>query len=121
MTTVPRHIDFYFDFISHNAYLAWHVLPELAQKHTCTLRPIPVLFAGFLKAYGQLGPAEVEPKLKWMNQNVLRKATELGIRLAPPKATSISTASIVEAGLTEDDKRGTLRAYRHSVSRGLGG
>ena len=85
MTTVPRHIDFYFDFISHNAYLAWHVLPELAQKHTCTLRPIPVLFAGFLKAYGQLGPAEVEPKLKWMNQNVLRKATELGIRLAPPK------------------------------------
>ena len=85
MTTVPKHIDFYFDFISHNAYLAWHVLPGLARKHACTLRPIPVLFAGFLKAYGQLGPAEVEPKLKWMNRNVLRKATELDIPLTPPK------------------------------------
>ncbi len=85
MTTASRHINFYFDFISHNAYLAWHVLPGLARKYDCTLQPVPVLFAGFLEAYGQLGPAEIGPKLEWMNRNVLRKALELGIALNPPK------------------------------------
>lgn len=77
-------IDFYFDYISHNAYLAWHVLPGLAEKYGCDLRAVPVLFAGFLKAFGQLGPAEVGPKLDWMNRNNLRKARLLGIPLRAP-------------------------------------
>ena len=62
-------ITFYFDYISHNAYLAWCRLPEIAEKHGCSVNPIPVLFAGFLKKYGQLGPAEIEPKVEWMNRN----------------------------------------------------
>lgn len=85
MTKASKHINFYFDFISHNAYLAWHQLADLAGKYDCTFQPIPVLFAGFLKAHGQLGPAEVEPKLEWMNRNVLRKALELGIPLTVPR------------------------------------
>ena len=63
----------------------WHELPALAQKYDYSLQPIPVLFAGLLKAHGQLGPAEVEPKLQWMNRNVLRKAVELGIPLNAPR------------------------------------
>ena len=82
MTT--KHIDFYFDYISHNAYLMWHQLPALAEKYQCSVRPIPVLFAGFLKAYGQLGPAEIEPKSAWMNRNVWRKALQLGIPFNTP-------------------------------------
>jgi len=77
-------IDFYFDYISHNAYLAWHALPQLAARHGYALRPVPVLFAGFLKAYGQLGPAEIPPKLDWMNRNNLRKAALLGIPFNAP-------------------------------------
>jgi len=62
----------------------WHQLPTLAEKYQCSVRPIPVLFAGFLKAYGQLGPAEIEPKSDWMNRNVWRKALELGIPVNTP-------------------------------------
>lgn len=79
-----KQIDFYFDYISHNAYLAWHSLSSLAEQYGYKLNPIPTLFAGFLKAYGQLGPAEVEPKLMWMNRNNLRKAAALGIPLKAP-------------------------------------
>jgi 2-hydroxychromene-2-carboxylate isomerase len=78
-------IDFYFDYISHNAYLAWHVLPALAVRHGCAVEPIPVLFAGFLQVYGQLGPAEIEPKIRWMNRDNLRKALNLGIPLNAPE------------------------------------
>jgi 2-hydroxychromene-2-carboxylate isomerase len=81
---MSKSIDFYFDFISHNAYLMWHELPSIADKYGYELRPIPALFAGFLKTYGQLGPAEVAPKLAWMNRNVLRKAIDLNIPFAAP-------------------------------------
>jgi len=70
----PKKLYFFFDFISHNAYLAWTRMPALAQKYGLELEPVPVLFAGLLGALGQKGPAEVPPKLRWMSWNVIRKA-----------------------------------------------
>lgn len=81
-----RQLRFYFDFISHNAYLAWTQIFDLAARHGMEVTPIPVLFAGLLQQYGQLGPAEVPPKLKWMTRDVLRKATRLGVPLKPPRS-----------------------------------
>jgi 2-hydroxychromene-2-carboxylate isomerase len=81
----PRTVRFLFDYISSNAYLAWVVLPELAARHGWTVEPVPVLFAGLLEAHGQLGPAEVRPKARWMWRNNLRKAAELGLALRPPR------------------------------------
>ena len=77
-------LRFYFDFISHNAYIAWARIREIARLHERPLEPIPVLFAGFLKAGGQLGPAEIPAKSRWMVRDVARKALDLGIPLAPP-------------------------------------
>ena len=77
-------IRFYFDPISPNAYLAWTQLPSLADKHGFAIEPVPVLFAGLLEAYGQLGPAEVQPKIRWMWKNNLRKAALLRVPLNPP-------------------------------------
>lgn len=79
----PARLYFFFDFISHNAYLAWHQLPALAARHGLALEPVPVLFAALLKAYGQVGPAEVPAKSRWMLWNVLRKARLQGIPIAP--------------------------------------
>ncbi|TXH05508.1 MAG: 2-hydroxychromene-2-carboxylate isomerase [Nevskiaceae bacterium] len=75
---------FFLDFISHNAWLAWHQVHALAARNDLVIEPVPVLFAGLLKAHGQVGPAEVPAKLKWMTWNVLRKARQHGIPLAPP-------------------------------------
>lgn len=77
-------IRFYFDYISTNAYLAWHVLPEMAARHGATIEPIPTLFAGLLASTGQLGPAEVPLKARWMWRNNLRKAARLRLPLNPP-------------------------------------
>ncbi len=59
-------------------------LPELRERFDLRIEPVPVLFAGLLEANGQLGPAEIRPKAKWMARNNLRKAVILGIRLRPP-------------------------------------
>jgi len=103
-----RQVDFYFDYISHNAYLVWHVLPALAEKYGYSVRPVPVLFAGFLKAYGQLGPAEIAPKLAWMNRNNLRKAAILGIPLNAPKLHPFNPLFLLRATaqkMSESDRR----------------
>lgn len=80
----PGKLYFLFDFISHNAYLAWAKVGPLARKHGLQLAPVPVLFAGFLDRFGQKGPAEMPAKARWMLWNVLRKARIHGIAIAPP-------------------------------------
>jgi 2-hydroxychromene-2-carboxylate isomerase len=77
-------IEFYFDFVSHNAYVAWTQLPALAARHGRTVELVPVLFAGMLEANGQRGPAEIAPKRDWMIRDLLRKAALLGVPLEPP-------------------------------------
>jgi 2-hydroxychromene-2-carboxylate isomerase len=78
-------IRFYFDYISTNAYIAWHALPEMAARHGAVVEPVPVLFAGLLESTGLLGPAEVPLKARWMWRNNLRKAARLGLPLNPPR------------------------------------
>lgn len=80
----PDRLYFFFDYISHNAYLAWHKVPALAQRHGLVLTPVPVLFGAMLSHYKQVGPAEVPAKSRWMLRNVLRKARLHRIPLAPP-------------------------------------
>lgn len=77
-------IKFYFDFISHNAYLAWTQIHRTASKYGRDVEPIPVLFAGFLEYYGHKGPAELPAKSLWMVRDVIRKAAELNVPLRPP-------------------------------------
>jgi 2-hydroxychromene-2-carboxylate isomerase len=80
----PARLYFFLDYISHNAWLAWHEAPALARKHGLTLTPVPVVFGAMLSHYGQVGPAEVPAKSRWMLSNVLRKARARGIPIVPP-------------------------------------
>ena len=75
----PGRLYFFFDYISHNAYLAWHKAPVIAARHGLTLTPVPVLFGAMLSHYRQIGPAELPAKSRWMLTNVLRKAKIHGI------------------------------------------
>ncbi len=77
-------VRFYFDYISHNAYLAWTQVLRVCDRHGATVAPVPVLFAGLLNAHGQRGPAEIPAKSLWMLRDCLRKAKHLGIPLNPP-------------------------------------
>ena len=65
-----KHITFYLDFISPYAYLAFEQMPQALQGLSYSATYRPVLFAGMLKHYGQLGPAEVIPKRDWTYRQV---------------------------------------------------
>ncbi len=106
--TEARSLHFYFDYLSHNAYLAWTQLPGLAARHGLQVHPIPVLFAALLEAHGQLGPAEVPAKRKWMGRNVMRKAAILAIPLEPPRHhpfNPLLALRVSSLPLSEDQRR----------------
>jgi 2-hydroxychromene-2-carboxylate isomerase len=77
-------IDFWFDPISPYAYLAFERLPQALAGCSYSVRYRPVLFAGFLKQWGQKGPAEIVPKRDWTMRQVAWIAHRHGIELSLP-------------------------------------
>jgi 2-hydroxychromene-2-carboxylate isomerase len=94
-------LTFYFDYISHNAYLAWTQIGRLCEKNELVLEPVPVLFAGMLRANGQLGPAEIPDKSLWMLRDVIRKAKQLDIPIAPPASHPFNPLAALRATCTD--------------------
>jgi 2-hydroxychromene-2-carboxylate isomerase len=80
--TPAKAIDWYFDFVSPFAYLQSTQLDRLAAR--ATLRCRPVLFAGLLKHWGNVGPAEIAPKRQWTFEHVAWLAHSHGIPLKLP-------------------------------------
>ena len=101
--TTRSPLRFYFDFISHNAYIAWTQLHPLAQRHGRTVEPIPVLFAGLLNANGQKGPAEIPAKARWMATDLLRKAARLNVPLRAPASHPFNPLVSLRAALVPTD------------------
>ena len=107
-------IRFFFDAISHNAWIAWTQIHPLAARYGRRVEPVPVLFAGLLAAHGQLGPAEIPAKTVWMVRDLLRKANLLGVELEPPPSHPFNPLlSLRIAGLPMPDD------VRHRLVEGL--
>ncbi len=77
-----KSLDWYFDFISPYSYLQNAVLPTVAGH--VVVRRRPVLFAGLLAHWGQLGPAEIAPKREWTFRHCTWLAARHDIPLAMP-------------------------------------
>ena len=73
-----------FDVISPFAYLAFGQLPRLPAH--LEVEFVPVLFAGLLEHFGQLGPAEIPSKRRSTYRFVLWRARRLGIPMRMPPA-----------------------------------
>ena len=80
--TAARQIDWYFDFISPYAWLQAENLRRLPAE--VRVRCKPVLFAGLLEHWGQLGPAEIPAKRVFTYQYIVWKAARLGLQARMP-------------------------------------
>lgn len=105
----PGTLYFLFDFISHNAYLAWGRAQALAERHGLRFEPVPVVFGAMLSAYGQIGPAEMPVKSRWMLRDVLRKATLLKLPIAPPHTHPFKSLAPMRLALAASDAPTRLR------------
>ena len=77
-------LTFYVDFISPDAYLAFHALPKALEGLSYQVRYQPILFGAVLQHHGQLGPAEIPAKRLWTYRQVLWLAQQQGCSLRMP-------------------------------------
>ncbi|HEY9217318.1 MAG TPA: 2-hydroxychromene-2-carboxylate isomerase [Phenylobacterium sp.] len=61
---MPKTIEFLFDFGSPNGYLAWKVLPAIAQRTGARLEITPVLLGGLFKLTNNRSPMEAFGEIK---------------------------------------------------------
>jgi uncharacterized protein (TIGR00369 family) len=113
-------LDFYFDFVSPYAYLAWRRAPALLGEGS--LRPVAVLLGPILEHHGQLGPAEIAPKRAFTIRDTARRAADAGVPLVWPVRhpfRSVAAARLVHAA-REQERPGLIDAL-FSASWGRGG
>jgi 2-hydroxychromene-2-carboxylate isomerase len=77
-------VSWVFDVISPFAYLAFPQLSRLPPH--VSVEFVPVLFAGLLQHFGQLGPAEIPSKRRFTYRFVLWRARQLGLPMRMPPA-----------------------------------
>jgi len=92
-------LTFWFDPISPYAYLAFEHLPQALEGCSYVVDYRPVLFAGLLGHWGQLGPAEIEPKRAWTFRQVAWHAHRLGIAMDTPAQHPFNPLALLRLGL----------------------
>ena len=77
-------VSWVFDVISPFAYLAFPQLSRLPAH--VDVEFVPVLLAGLLRHFGQLGPAEIPSKRRFTYRFALWRARQLGLPMRMPPA-----------------------------------
>ena len=95
MSTVTQRIDFYFDFGSPTAYLAWTQLPGIARDAGAELVYQPVLLGGIFQATGNASPMTNAAKGEYMARDLARFARRYGVPLTFNPHFPINTLTLM--------------------------
>ncbi len=106
-----NHITFYYDPISPYAYLAFEQLPKALEGLSYSVTYTPILFAGLLKTYGQLGPAEIAPKRDWTYRQVLWQAKQLEVDFQMPAAHPFNPLPLLRLAAACGDENGNTNRF----------
>jgi 2-hydroxychromene-2-carboxylate isomerase len=94
-------LDWYFDFVSPYAYLQNAVLGRIAPL--AQVRRRPILFAGLLEHWGQLGPAEIVPKREWTFRHATWLAHHHGIPITMPTSHPFNPLPLLRLSVALND------------------
>jgi 2-hydroxychromene-2-carboxylate isomerase len=103
--------DWYFDVISPFAYLQSEQVDAIAQHVDIHFKP--VLFAGLLNHFGNVGPAEIEPKRRFTFERIAWLAHSKDIPVVMPPAHPFNPLPllrfVVAAGCTREAMHAAFR------------
>lgn len=110
-----KRIEFFLDFVSPFAYLAFERLPQALEGCSYAVEYRPVLFAGLLQHHGQKGPAEIESKRAWTFRHVHWLAAQQGTPLHTPAVHPFNPLPLLRLALACGTNRRVVEAiFRHA-------
>ncbi|MEE8436655.1 MAG: 2-hydroxychromene-2-carboxylate isomerase [bacterium] len=92
---MTKQVDFYFDFGSPNAYLAYTQLPAVAERTGAEITWRPMLLGGVFKATGNVSPATVPAKRAFMEIETERFIRRHGIPFARNPHFPVNTLTLM--------------------------
>ncbi len=101
-----RQAIWYFDFISPYAYLQFHQIERLPAELKVKYRPI--LFAGLLNHWGQLGPAEIPAKKSHTFLLTRWRAQKLGLGFKAPPRHPFNPLTLLRLAIAKGSDRATI-------------
>ncbi len=90
-----KQLTWFFDVISPFAYLQSTQLARIAPHANINYKP--VVFAGLLQHFGNIGPAEIVPKRQWTFEHVAWTAHALNVPMKPPAAHPFNPVTLLRA------------------------
>ena len=97
MTTT---MDFYFDFVSPTAYLAFKIINQIKKDYDLKVNGFPVLLGGLIKASNNVSPITVPAKLAYsMGYDLPRYAKLYNVDMNPNPYFPINTLPLVRGAL----------------------
>jgi len=108
-------VSWVFDVISPFAYLAFPRLAELPAN--VELAYVPVLLAGLLQHFGQLGPAEIPSKRRFTYRFALWRARRLGLPMRFPPAHPFNPLAALRLIIAAGSDRRATAAVLDAVFR----
>ncbi len=92
---MSKQVEFFFDFGSPAAYLAYTQLPKIAAANGAQIVWRPMLLGGLFKATGNASPILVPAKGKWMLDDLARWAAHYAVPLVFPNPFPINTLPLM--------------------------
>ena len=71
---MPKQVEFFYDFTSPTAYLAWARLPAIAQRTGAKIIYRPMFLGGVMQTTGNRPPGTLPQKARWMAEDLQRWA-----------------------------------------------
>lgn len=90
-----RQIEFFFDFSSPAAYLAWTQLPKIAATAGATIVWRPMLLGGVFKATGNSSPVTIEAKGRWIMVDLARFAARYAVPFKIPPGFPVNSLALM--------------------------
>lgn len=115
-----KRIEFFLDFVSPFAYLAFERLPHALEGCSHAVEYRPILFAGLLKHWGQKGPAEMEPKRAWTFRHTHWLAAQQGTPMQTPAEHPFNPLALLRLALACGPNRRVAETIFRHVWQGSG-
>lgn len=117
---MTKTVEFYFDFGSPTAYLAWTQLPKIAAETGAELLYKPVLLGGIFQATQNASPMMVPAKGKYMLRDLARFALRYGVPLRMNPHFPINTLQMMRGAIGVQQRMPErFPAYVEALYRGM--
>ena len=108
-----KSIEFYFDYGSPTAYLAWTQLTK-PEQNNLKVNYCPVLLGGIFKATDNKPPGLVVPKAKWMMKDVKMYADSYNVKFKMNEAFPVNTLYLMRGAIYAKNN-GLLEKYNETM------